>query len=645
MLRRSLQIIWPDRQVCSDRQEPWAAGSGRWHRWSILSRLLAVATLFITGMSTAGRAAAAVPAGHSPSLGPGGRPVAILPAALPAARAPRFVQAAHCPWNLAAAGPFPADMSVKCGFVLVPEVHDHPGGPTLRLAVLVAQHRPTQSTDAIITLQGGPGGTSAVSYLTDFLGSGRDVIMFDQRGVGKSVPALNCLPVGNRDPVTAANDDQAMLVRCRDQLVRRGVDLNAYTIPEDAADVNDIRRALGYTQLDLYGLSYGTKLALAVMRMFPTAVRSVVLDSVLPAQTDVVAAIPANMQHALQQVFGACLADAWCRRTYPDLQGVFFQVIAALATHPAAIHARSGTLRLSGAQLVRLLYGLLVSYPQQVPAVIYSLKHQDYGPLTQVIDAEAMPSDATAWIMSWSIVCGDGNFGTHALVREGARSLWPQLRGIVAGTQAIVTLCESWPVKRAAAASSKPVTSAIPTLVLEGRLDAITPPAYGRLAAQTLTRSFSVEFPDRGHIVRGDPCSYEIITAFLSQPTARPASRCMATLAVNFASGASNGAGSGHGGAGQFTLQANTLYQAAAPVLHLTLRRLQELLASGRSLADVARLEHVDAHLVQVALLKAIRAQIDGAVRIGSLSRTEANRLYAKIKSGIDQIMNQRGGG
>ena len=458
-------------------------------------------------------------------------------------RAPRFVEAARCPWDLAAEGAPPAGRTVRCGFVLVPEERTNPGGPTLRLAVLVAQRHPRPASDAIITLQGGPGNTSAVGDLTPFLGAGRDVIVFDQRGVGKSVPALNCAPVGNRDPLTAAHDDQALLAGCRDRLVRQGVRLDGYTIREDAADVDAIRQALGYRQLDLYGLSYGTELALAVMRGFPRTVRSAVLDSVLPAQTDVVADIPANMQRALQQVFGACAADAWCRRTFPDLRDAFSQLVASLDARPAAIHTGAGILHLGGAQLVRLLYGLLLSSPQQAPAVIYGVKHRDYGPLTRAIDAEAAPSDATAWVMSWSIVCSDGNFGTHARVRDRSRSLWPELRGIVAGAQAVVTLCQGWPVRKAAAASVGPVTSAIPTLVLEGRLDAITPPAYGRAAARTLAHSFYLEFPDRGHIVRGDACSYAIIAAFLARPAARPGSRCLAGLAVNFAAGASNRGG------------------------------------------------------------------------------------------------------
>ena len=631
----------------SRRRGPRSACGGRRHSRGVPARLLAAISLVAACIAPTAQPGTAAPARHAPPRVrhvSGERSGGILAAPAPTVRAPRFAETTRCPWDLASEGASPAGRTVRCGFVLVPEERNNPGGPTLRLAVLVAQRHLRPTSDAIITLQGGPGNTSAAGDLTDFVGTGRDVIVFDQRGVGKSVPALNCVAVGNRDPLTAAHDDQALLASCRDRLVRQGVRLDAYTIPEDAADVDAIRQALGYRQLDLYGLSYGTELALAVMRGFPRTVRSAVLDSVLPTQTDVVADIPANMQHALQQVFGACAADAWCRLTFPDLRDAFSRLVASLDAHPAAIHTGAGILHLGGAQLVRLLYGLLLSSPQQAPAVIYGVKHHDYGPLTQAIDAEAAPSDATAWVMSWSIVCSDGNFGTHAWVRERSRSLWPALRGIVAGAQAIVTLCEGWPVRKAAAASVGPVTSAIPTLVLEGRLDAITPPAYGRAAARTLAHSFYLEFPDRGHIVRGDTCSYAIIAAFLARPAARPGSRCMAGLAVNFAAGASIGTGGDRAATGQFSLRADTLYRAAAPVLHLTLRRLQELLASGNSLADVARRQHVAVRSVRVALLHAIRAQLDAAVRRGSLSRADAARLYTKLSGDLDQLMHKRGG-
>src|SRR5260370_35287450 len=116
----------------------------------------------------------------------------------------------------------------------------------------------------------------------------------------------------------------------------------------------------------------------------------------------------------------------------------------------------------------------------------------------------------------------------------------------------MVRLWDSCTLRKATAASFQAVKSAIPTLVLEGRLDAITPPAYGRLAAQTLTHSFYVEFPDRGHSVRGDSCSYQIITAFLAQPTIAPDSHCTAALAIDFTGITSNGATNAQGRGGKF---------------------------------------------------------------------------------------------
>src|SRR5579859_8987 len=177
---------------------------------------------------------------------------------------------AACPWNLAGAS-LPG-FTLRCGTVSVPEFHAQPSGPRLRLAVLLAQRDPAHPTaDAVLYLAGGPGNRVEPGDLSDFADAGRDLITFDQRGVGASQPALNCPAVGNRDPLSAAVESVAALAACRDDLVRQGVHLAAYTIPEDAADVDAIRQALGYRQLDLYGVSYGTQVALAVMRDFPAS--------------------------------------------------------------------------------------------------------------------------------------------------------------------------------------------------------------------------------------------------------------------------------------------------------------------------------------------------------------------------------------
>ena len=207
--------------------------------------------------------------------------------------------------------------SVRCGALVVPENRDEPTGRTLRLAVAVFKNpSATTASDPIVYLSGGPGG-SALEYLRYtfdplFAGlspSGRDVVVFDQRGVGVSQPALDCaLETGTLDD----------WLSCGERL-RATADLGQYHTAWNAADVNDLRIALGYDRINLWGASYGTRLALDVMRDYPQAVRSVVLDSVYPPDVDLQVDAPANAQRAFDHLFASCAAEASCAAAFPDL--------------------------------------------------------------------------------------------------------------------------------------------------------------------------------------------------------------------------------------------------------------------------------------------------------------------------------------
>ena len=146
----------------------------------------------------------------------------------------------------------------------------------------------------------------------------RDLVVFDQRGTGSTEPSLDCPEITqlNYDYLTrqfSVNErvaqDAASATRCHDRLVKAGIDPSLATSAESAADVNDLRLALGYDQWNLYGVSYGTKLALTVMRDFPQGVRSVILDSVYPLQVNLYTAPPEDFDRALKVLFESCAAD------------------------------------------------------------------------------------------------------------------------------------------------------------------------------------------------------------------------------------------------------------------------------------------------------------------------------------------------
>ncbi len=212
-------------------------------------------------------------------------------------------------------------VDVICGKVSVPLVHAEPQGKRIRLAVAVVKARsPSPLPEPIVWLEGGPGGHALerLSYLPKFFYANRDLIVFDQRGAGHSVPALECSLPTIPWPHTYLSLSAAY---CLDQeLRRRGVNLGAYNTHESAQDVIDVVRALGYDRVVLYGGSYGTRLGLTVLALFPDCCRSAVLDGVLPPGPSWTRQEQQlqNVRSALSEVFAACAGDDECARAYPQ---------------------------------------------------------------------------------------------------------------------------------------------------------------------------------------------------------------------------------------------------------------------------------------------------------------------------------------
>ncbi len=176
-------------------------------------------------------------------------------------------ETAECPF------PVPIGYRIDCGFVSVPEDRSQPGSPLIKIGVALVHSRAAQpAPDPIFFLNGGPGG-ALIAALPNMLSgfdpllSVRDVVFFDQRGAGWSQPSLVCPEVealkiaelkGQRLPL---EESLAPYLACRDRLQGAGVNVAAYNTTENAADVDDLRRALGYEQVNLFGVSYGTMLA------------------------------------------------------------------------------------------------------------------------------------------------------------------------------------------------------------------------------------------------------------------------------------------------------------------------------------------------------------------------------------------------
>ena len=213
---------------------------------------------------------------------------------------------------------------VECGYLVVPETHSQPQGKTIRLAVVILKSISSNPRpDPLIMMQGGPGGSTIYTYAERLLSGSRlladrDIILFDQRGTLYSQPALTCPEIFDLTIQTLNQNlsteeslrlyEKATLA-CRERLSASGINLSAYNSFENAADVADLRNALNYPEVNLYGVSYGTLLALHVMRFHPQGIRSVILDGVVPPQVNFLLEAPHTQDQAFTHLFEACAKD------------------------------------------------------------------------------------------------------------------------------------------------------------------------------------------------------------------------------------------------------------------------------------------------------------------------------------------------
>jgi pimeloyl-ACP methyl ester carboxylesterase len=429
-------------------------------------------------------------------------------------------------------------LRIDCGYLTVPLHHDRPGGRPVELAVeVIHTPSPHPSPDPVVVLQGGPGGASVGNgnsvrtwyvpfrLLTSRQG-GRDLILLDQRGIGHSRPALDCAPIY----------DLASGLACRNRLSARGIDLSAYTTQENAADVAALGPALGYRQVNLFGWSYGSLLALTVMREHPQHIRSVILLSPDPPQADPVADSPANAARAFRALSDGCAHDPRCAAAYPHLGRDFRTAVTRLDARPRPLTVRingtESTGPLTGRGLVGLFYqginqGQVAILPRAIHRAATGGSLGDWAQVaTAAAAAAAAPDLGISLGMSQSVECADE---APFVNRQRARAIdaaHPELRHVFLKPAWWFDLCARWPTGPADPAGHTPVHSAIPTLIVTGQYDTGVPPAYGRLVAATLTRSYFTEFPGLAHIPEG-PCAESVEANFLYQPLQRPGTSCI----------------------------------------------------------------------------------------------------------------------
>lgn len=470
---------------------------------------------------------------------------------------------APCPNpNIAGIPAFDYPATMQCGYLTVPENRAEPDGRQIKIFVARAPAlSPTPGSVPLAVLSGGPGGAgsfSFVSMLRQGVNSGRDVIFVDQRGTHHADPLLGCADLDEfiNDAISlpfsaeeTTGENVAVTRQCRDRLAATGVDLSSYNTAENAADIAALRVALGIGSWDLYGVSYGTKLASVVLRDHPQGVRSVVLDSVSPPNFNIVEDWWAAPASSFTAIFAACAAQPACAAAYPNLEADFDATVNRLNESPVVVQTTDA----GGAPLTVNIDGYAFLYPiimasergdaSGVPKLIDAMARGDSAPTVAAMQALLSPPEViglAGYGLAYGVFCSESaNLTTEDATLARAKSLLPQFPDQVLKVQPkqgrLFQECPVWDVADADAAMSAPVVSDVPVLIMEGDFDAATAPEWVDLLTPTLSASQVVRFPFTGHAVLGkSQCAVDVMAAFLDNPTQPVDGSCAAAIQLTF---------------------------------------------------------------------------------------------------------------
>jgi pimeloyl-ACP methyl ester carboxylesterase len=427
------------------------------------------------------------------------------------------LSAASLPWQDAA---FPytdanrqkLNVPGKAARLMVPEDPAKPDGAKVDLAVFMLPATTSSPSSPIIYLHGGPGGSSLEHLenpdfraLFDALRQQSDVILFDQRGCGKSMPTF--LPVGARRVQTATLATRTgfsdyltgLSSAIRDRLVKEGHDPHQYTIVNSAEDIEALRQALGVEKIDLFAHSYGTQLAQTFARAHPASIERMVFAGSRGMDTS--RKLPAEADEFLARIAELVKADPTVGSKFPDLLATLDRVIAKLDREPVVVEMEGSdgkfTLKISGYVLRFILAKFYLNDPDNFKYLPKLLDELDTGR------------------KPWCLI-----FNLSQIIRGGVSFVWfttdaasgvSAARGeLIARQAATARLGDSlnfpfpdinrvWAMADLGDVFRTPVQSDIPTLFVAGTLDGITPVAQTREIMKGFSAGHLLVVENAGH--------------------------------------------------------------------------------------------------------------------------------------------------
>jgi len=421
------------------------------------------------------------------------------------------------------------EVELRCGKVSVAEDRTRAGPNATHLevwfAIMPAIAR-SGVLDPVIVLAGGPGQSDSsvaglVMPLFAKLNRNRDIVFIDQRGTGHSSP-LNCPPPKGATSL-ASQLDPALVLDSLDNCAKgfhdRGIDVTHYLTTDAAEDIDDVRRALGYAQINLWAASYGTRLALEYLRLYPAFLRSAVLDGPDPSSLQLPVAAAFDTDRALDAVLKACASQARCAKDHPDLSNELDALFAKLKSAPLQVVLSDPmTGRMTPFKLTTDTFASWIRQPlyspitaSLVPEAIVKASTGDFGALAALnlaVSGDVM--DQLSLGMHLSVVCSED----LAHVKPEQVQALSSTRFGTSFYDFYKDMCMHWPTRPLPAAFFIYPRADTPILILAGGMDPATPPAEAKALLEGLRNARLLVAPSLGHGISEQACGPDLIDQF-----------------------------------------------------------------------------------------------------------------------------------
>ena len=450
----------------------------------------------------------------------------LLVSPLSAAQEPAALELTECRID---AGPGFSGIKAKCGTFVRPLDPSDPGSATIELNVAVVPALSLEpEPDPLVPIAGGPGQATITFYAAwasvfERVRRDRDILLIDQRGTGDSA-SMHCDI--DDDIVEGRYSTEQTLLAARECLDALPFDPRFFTTSVAVTDLDALRAALGYPALNLYGISYGTRVAQHFARRFPQSTRTVILDGVVPPQIALGPEIATESQLAVESVLERCANDADCNERFPTIYSDFMAVQQRLAESsllvdlPNPLTGRFESIDFGEDQFSLAIRLLLYNHRTiaLLPLLVHEAANGNYVPLAAQFQMTATElSDAISIGMHNAIMCTedipfvDGAEVDHDAI---ASSYLGPLQ-----LEALQAICSVWPAGVLDDDFKDPLATDIPVMLLSGDADPITPARFAAMAAVDMDKAWLLTGKNQGHGQAPVGCMPRLISEFITNKT------------------------------------------------------------------------------------------------------------------------------